>query len=1049
MEAPLLELKKELPYHTLAGGEVHSYRLKLDARQYVRVEGYFSGVDAVMTLYGPDGAELTVTTDPRSVTCQKSIMWSSEGVSGEYRVEVRALDTKAAAGNYTVYVPQLLPADEQNANLIAADRATEEGWRLHEVGTREALRRAIGKFEDAIPRWRALGDIGQEFNSLMFLGEVYFNLSEYQNALETYEQTLPLLKKGDRTLIYPVWTYNNFGRTYEMLGEPDRALRYFELALREAEQAKLPRDTAIALTSLGAVHLSQGEKQKAFDYLSQARPYWQKAFGEGPDISGDARVVLRFGELYASLGENEKALDYFRQAAGVWRSTSDPVWLVRALNGLGRTQHAGGDFKGALETFSEALQVSLASGSKENEAAALGNLGYVYFSLGDYTRALDYLQRALALMEAIGNHSGRALTLTRMGRVYYTLGDRQKALSFYTQALPSSEGAGDREGEAETRFRRAHVYRDMGDLTAARQDIERALELVEYVRTSFAGQEMRASYLATVRSYYEFYIDLLMLSHRRDPSAGFEAVALSASERARARGLLEMLAEAGLDIHEGVDPKLVEHEHLVAQRLAAKAEFQTRLLNGSPTTEQEAAADREVNALADEYRQVRAQLRESSPRYAALTQPQPLTVEELRRQVLDADTVLLEYALGEERSFLWVVTTDSIESYELPRRAEIDLMARRVYDMLSAPAGAGKIKTADEKLAQQLKEDTDLTTAVTLSRTLLGPAAERLGKKRLLVVAEGTLQYLPFSALPDPAAKTGRGGTLPPAVATYQPLILKHEVVMLPSASSLAVLRREVARHGPAPKAVAVLADPVFGPDDPRVSHGTARHRLEDNLPEGSRATLSGVTFDLSLRDSGVAASETIPRLPSTRREALAIATFVPASQRLLALDFKASRTAALNPELGRYRIIHFATHGLLDTGRPELSGIILSLVDEAGRKQDGFLRVHEIYNLRLPADLVVLSACQTALGRDVRGEGLLGMTRGFMYAGASRVVSSLWKVDSAATAELMTRFYRKMLFEGQTPSAALRAAQISMLKGRRWRAPYYWAAFTLQGEYH
>jgi tetratricopeptide (TPR) repeat protein len=267
----------------------------------------------------------------------------------------------------------------------------------------------------------------------MCLGEVYFNLSEYQKALDTYEQALPLLRndegKGERKRVYPVWTYNNFGRTYETLGEPEKALPYFEFSLREAERAKLPRDTAIALTSLGALHLSQGEKRKAFDYLSQARPYWQKAFGEGPDISGDARVLLRFGELYASLGETEEALEYFRQAAGVWRSTSDPVWLVRALNGLGRTQHAGGDFKGALETFSEALQVSLASGSKENEAAALSNLGYVYFSLGDYTRALDYIQQALALMEAIGNRSGRALTLTRMGRVYYTLGDRQKALS--------------------------------------------------------------------------------------------------------------------------------------------------------------------------------------------------------------------------------------------------------------------------------------------------------------------------------------------------------------------------------------------------------------------------------------------------------------------------------------------------------------------------------------------------------------------------------------------------------------------------------------------
>lgn len=1048
-ELPLLELDKPMPYRTLAGGDAHSYRLRLDARQYVRVEGYFSGVDAGMTLYGPDSGKLEETTLPRSVTCQKSLLWVSK-TAGDYRVEVRALDIKAGAGRYTINIPQLIPADGQNQNSIVADRATAEGWRLHEVGTQDALREAIEKFKVAIPRWRTLGVGWQEYNSLMYLGEAYFNLSEYQNALETYEQALPLLRDGDRKRIFPIWTYNNIGRTYEMLGEPERALQYFELSLRRAQQVGLPRDIGIALTSLGAFHLSQGEKQKAFDYLNQATPYWQKAFDEGPDISGGARVLLRLGELYASLGETEKALDYFRQAAGIWRSTSDPVWLVRALNSLGRTQHMAGDFKGALETFGEGLRGSRASGSRENEAAALGNLGQVHLSLGEYQQALDYLGQALSIMEEIGNRSGQALTLTRMGRVYHALGDSRKALTYYARSLPLREIVRDREGRAETLFRQAQAFRDTGDFAAARRDIERALELIEYVRTSFAGQEMRASYFATVRDYYEFYVDLLMRSHRRDASAGFDALALAASERARARSLLEMLAEAGLNIHEGVDERLVERERALAQRLAAKAEFQTRLLNGPHMPEQKAVAEKEVSALADEYRQVRAQLRASSPGYAALTQPQPLTVRELRRRVLDADTVLLEYALGEERSYLWVVTTDSIESYELPRRAEIEAMARRVYGLLSVPAGLETIKTTDEKLARQVRENSDyLAAAATLSRTLLGPAAGRLGKKRLLIVAEGTLQYLPFSALPYPVVGRGRGRTSTPPGAAYRPLLLRHEIVMLPSASALAVLRREVSRRSPALKAVAVLADPVFGPDDPRVGRGGAQRRGEDDTPEGSRATLPGLTFDLSLRDSGLTGAQTIPRLPSTRREALAITTFVPPAQRLLALDFEASRGAALNPELGRYRIIHFATHGLLNTDRPELSGIVLSLVDEAGQRQDGFLRVHEIYNLKLPAELVVLSACQTALGRDVRGEGLLGMTRGFMYAGASRVVSSFWKVDSAATAELMTRFYGKMLREGQPPSAALRAAQISMWEESRWRAPYYWAAFVLQGEYH
>jgi CHAT domain-containing protein len=191
-----------------------------------------------------------------------------------------------------------------------------------------------------------------------------------------------------------------------------------------------------------------------------------------------------------------------------------------------------------------------------------------------------------------------------------------------------------------------------------------------------------------------------------------------------------------------------------------------------------------------------------------------------------------------------------------------------------------------------------------------------------------------------------------------------------------------------------------------------------------------------------------IPRLPSTRQEAEAIIAAAPAETSFKAVDFRASRATATNPDLGQYRIVHFATHGLLNSEHPELSGIILSMVNKKGQPQNGFLRLHDIYNLELPVGLVVLSACNSALGKEVRGEGLLGIVRGFMYAGAERVVASLWKVDDEATGELMKHFYREMLQEGRSPAAALREAQIMMWKQKQWHSPFYWAAFILQGEW-
>jgi CHAT domain-containing protein len=314
---------------------------------------------------------------------------------------------------------------------------------------------------------------------------------------------------------------------------------------------------------------------------------------------------------------------------------------------------------------------------------------------------------------------------------------------------------------------------------------------------------------------------------------------------------------------------------------------------------------------------------------------------------------------------------------------------------------------------------------------VLNPVAAALRKPRVLVVADGALQYVPFGALYSPrtvgAAETG---------APRSPLIVDHEIVSLPSASVLAVLRQELVDRQPAEKAIAVLADPVLQAGDSRVKGAMPGHRRaaaeQDTLPAGPDEV---ETMKLD-------------RLPFTRDEAETIAALVPPEQRLKALDFDASRATVASAELERYRIVHFATHAIVDDRHPDLSGIVLSLVDAEGKPQDGFLRALEIYNVKLRAELVVLSACRTALGKDVKGEGLVGLVRGFMYAGAARVVASMWDVRDRATATLMKRFYEGMLKKNLTPAAALRSAQIAMWKDPRWEAPYYWAGFVIEGEF-
>jgi CHAT domain-containing protein len=325
-----------------------------------------------------------------------------------------------------------------------------------------------------------------------------------------------------------------------------------------------------------------------------------------------------------------------------------------------------------------------------------------------------------------------------------------------------------------------------------------------------------------------------------------------------------------------------------------------------------------------------------------------------------------------------------------------------------------------------------------LSDMVLGPLAPRLGTKRLVIVGDGALQYVPFSALP--IKRRGKESI---------PLIAEHEIVSLPSASVLGLLRQEKQEPGSAGKLLAVLADPVFSAKDPRLAQlGGPDGNAKYDQPRQS-AWSGDPQLVRAIRSAGGKASTGLPRLWFSRQEADGIFSLVPPGKGREYLDFDASLAAATSSELAHYRIVHFATHGILDTEYPELSGLVLSLVDREGKPRRGFLSLEQIYNLSLPsAQMVVLSACDTALGREIKGEGLVGVTRGFLYAGASRVVSSLWEVNDVASAELMKHFYRGMLEKNLPPSAALRDAQLEMYRQPRWSSPYYWAGFIITGDW-
>jgi len=921
----------------------------------------------------------------------------------------------------------------------------EEGETLDGIGiaylTLGENQKALEYCNQALKLSQAVGNRQGEALALNNIGEAYSGFGKLQRAIEFYHQAMPLwLALGDRRGQAQTLTY--LGYTYSDLGEPQKAFDCYKQALSHWRGMNDHQGQGSTLVAIGRLYSRLGESQEALNSFNQAMPFVQLI----GDRIEQARILNGIGYVHEILGEQQNALEYYDQALDLFRTTNYRSGEASTLLEIGRVYYSMGDNQKALDYFQHLLSMSQTLANRRFTSYALRGIGMVYDSEGSKTKALEFYDKALPLYRAGKDRRGEAFTLNLIGRIYHRWGEKQRALGYYNRALPLNQAAGDRIRESLTLYNIAWAKRDLGKLTEARSQMEESLKIVESLRTKVVSQGLRASYFASIHQYYDLYIDLLMQMHKRRPSARFDAIALQANERARARGLLELLSEARAEIRQGLDSALLGRERSLQQEINDKAERRARLLSGKHTEAEATAIAKEIDKLTAEYDEVRSQIRAQSPRYAALTQPQPLGLEEIQRQVLDDNTLLLEYALGDERSYLWAVTQTSIASYELPKRAVVEKAALGVYDLLRArqPMLGESDKQHQERVANA---DTQYgRQAAALSQMLLGRVAGQLGTKRLLVVAEGALQYIPFAALTVPGVpehhirKTQANQGAQIEALTY--LGAGHEIISLPSASALAVLRRETKQRQPAPKAVAVLADPVFTQDDSRVLAKKKQAPAEADQP--LVAELHRALRDFDVANGGF----NLQRLPFSYQEAKGITALTRSGDGMMATGFEANRAKAMSPELRQYRIIHFATHGLLDGEHPELSGVVLSLVDQQGQPQNGFLRLHDIYNLDLPAELVVLSACNTGLGKEVKGEGLIGLTRGFMYAGAKGVMASLWKVDDDATAELMKRFYQQVLEKKLPPAAALKEAQVAMMKEKRWAAPYYWAAFVLQGEW-
>ncbi len=975
----------------IEGGVPHRFRVRLAAGHFLRLTVEQRGVDVAALLRDPAGRLMYEVDGPTGASGPEPVL-AVTGGAGDYLLDVEPLQP-GAGGSFAVVVHELHPATAAERRRAASAAALARADRRRLEGRFEE---AVAAYREALPLLRAEGGREADLATAEWhLGEAVIEVGELRRAAAVLMRAAGRFRRlGDG--FGEAHALTDLGGAQRLLGDTAGALVSFQRTLVLYREAENERGEATANHNIGLVLETTGDLDAALGHFEAALATWQKL-----GARSEAATLERIGAIYSLIGHDAEALDVLERAYRLVEATGDEARRVSVLTALAWTYHLAGRPEEALARFDEAIALANARRERLAEASAWGRRGAALRAVGRLREAAGSYERALAMSRAAGNRLSEGHTLANLGWIDLELGKDARARDRLARAVEILAASDDTNGEAYARIGLARAERRRAAFGPARRQIDIAIGLVEDIQAGLRGPLSRAQFRATRYSAYEELVALLMELDRREPAAKHALTALEAAERVRARALREETAGS-----EGVaGPRrtnAVRQQTLLAE-VAAIEERRSALAaedRRDPRIQRLDAAIRRRGLELDRLEAVAAPVRKAAA---------SLSAAEIRA-LADEDTLLVVYLLAEPESFAWTVDRDAVVPHVLPGRKRIDRLARRAVAALPRSHDVAGRRTA----AQALRA---------LSKAVLAPLASRLtGRKRLVFLVDGALHLVPFAALPPPT----RGA------ASAVPLVVDHEIVHLPSATFLAEHRRRLAGRTPAPGTIAVLADPLFAPPPSQATSLVAAggHARSGHLGE---------------RGSDLGNFEP---LPWTATEAEAIARLVPRDRRLVALGSDATRELVLSGALTRFRIVHFATHGVLHPVLPERSGIVLSLVDADGRRREGFVSAPDIAALDLPAELVVLSACETGLGRELRGEGLVGLNHALFRAGARRSLVSYWKVRDRATAELMARFYEGHLSRGLSPAAALRAAQLSIRGEPRWQAPFFWAGFALHGDW-
>lgn len=1080
---------------TEGGGQ--TYALHLDSRQFAVLVLEQRGVDAALAI--EEGGKELLSMDANSNNFgAERVFVQSEDAPRDLIVRVSA--TGKASGKFSLALAELRKTDDADNLRIAAQRALLEALKAIAEQKSGANEAGLKFAESALKPARESGDQALEADVLATLQRITTELGDAKKAVEYGESALALFTRqnnlsGQATVKYysgyalvtagemargfasfsealdlqrkigdrkaEAYTLLNAAAAYTRTGNDAKALEYSTEAYRAAKETGVTDAQIQALITFALNYYNQSEFAKAIETLNTALPlaqetksslivniyselarntdslsqkqkaleYFQQtltlARQMGFNKYNEAIAVNNVAGIYRDLGQFDRSIEYQDQAAKLFDEVGSKAAIIGSFSTRGLTYYTAKDFAKAEQVFTQALKYAEENNLRTEVGTISNNLAQTEMQLNKPEKAVEYFRQSIEVRSELKQRRLEGVSRAAAADAYATLGQNDLAAENATKALALVRAVGDRVTESDALYYLARASRGKGELPAALDQIKDSIKIVESLRSELINQASRAAYFARVRKKYDLYTRLLIELQSQPGNEGYGALAYAASETSRARGLFDLLTEANVNFSGGLSPELKLREQGITAKISV---LQTQLLRlRSAATPDQAAITAllaKIQTADNEREQLESEIKRSNPRYAALKYPTTIDLAQTQ-SLLDEKTVLLEYQTSPEISYLFAVTKNDFQIVPLPTGEKLRTSIEALRRAITTPARTG--------LA------TYLVNGRELYRTLLAPVENLLKiKSKIIVAADGAISYLPFEVLLR-NDKTAGLDKLPYLVRDF-------EISYTPSASVLASLKNTgTATPKPAKSFLAFAA-----PD----------YELRNTAPLPAAAnTRSGLI--------GERGALKLTNLKNAKTEADRIAALFPAGQAAVYTGAAATEEKAKSNELlSQYRYLHFAVHGLIDERQPQFSSLVLALPKAAGQAvtenasftvspanqpakvEDGLLQTPEIFELRLRADLVTLSACETGLGQELRGEGLVGLTRAFFYAGTPSILVSLWKVDDASTAELMTEFYAQLRKPGdRSKSAALQAAQLKLIAGNRYAHPYYWAPFILQGK--